>query len=209
MKAFYTFAWWVTRVLFAILYDIRIEGRENIPAKGGALVVSNHRFLKDPVVLAHAFPPRRQLHFMSKAEWFDNKAFGLLLSALGVFPVNRGQGDMTAINRAEELVSGGHLVGIFPEGTRNRTGGPMKPKSGAAFIARQAHADILPCALLFGERRGFRSRITVKIGQLIPYEELGFQSEERVSLRRASKLIMNRINALLGWEEDGNEAAGG
>ena len=119
---------------------------------------------------------------------------------LGVFPVNRGAGDMSAINRAVELVQTGHLVGIFPEGTRNRTGGPMKPKSGAALIARQTGADVLPCALLFGERRGFRSRITVKIGPVIPYGELGFEGEERSSLRRASKLIMGRINALLGWE---------
>ena len=207
MRAFYTFAWGVTRALFALLFDIRIEGRENIPEHGGALVVANHRYLKDPVVLAHAFPPRRQLHFMSKAEWFDNKAFGLLLSALGVFPVNRGQGDMTAIRKAEGLVSGGHLVGIFPEGTRNRTGGPMRPKSGAAFIARAAHADILPCALVFGEKKGLRPRITVRIGKLIPYGELGFEGEERASLRRASKLMAERINALMGWEEAGDGAA--
>lgn len=199
MTPFYAFAWQVTRVIWAILYSIRIEGRENIPEEGGALVVCNHRFLKDPIVLAHAIP-RRQVFFMSKAEWFDNKPFGLLLRMLGVFPVNRGAGDMSAINRAVELVQTGHLVGIFPEGTRNRTGGPMKPKSGAALIARQTGADVLPCALLFGERRGFRSRITVKIGPVIPYGELGFEGEERSSLRRASKLIMGRINALLGWE---------
>ncbi len=209
MKAFYTFAWWVTRIIFALRYDIRMEGRENIPAEGRALVVCNHRFLKDPVVLAHAFPPRRRLHFMSKAEWFENKAFGALLTALGVFPVNRGQGDMAAIGKAEDLVREGELVGIFPEGTRNRTGGPMKPKSGAAFIARQVHAPILPCALIFGERRGFRSRIVVKIGPPIPYEELGFGQEERTSLRRASKLIMGRINALMGWEEDADEEDSG
>ncbi len=199
MTPFYAFAWQVTRVIWAILYSIRVEGRENIPKEGGALVVCNHRFLKDPIVLAHAIP-RRQVFFMSKAEWFDNKPFGLLLRMLGVFPVNRGAGDMSAINRAVELVQTGHLVGIFPEGTRNRTGGPMKPKSGAALIARQTGADVLPCALLFGERRGFRSRITVKIGPVIPYGELGFEGEERSSLRRASKLIMGRINALLGWE---------
>ncbi len=201
MTPFYAVAWAVTRVIWAVLYDIRIEGRENIPAKGGALVVCNHRFLKDPIVLAHAIAGR-QVYFMSKAEWFDNKPFGFLLRMLGVFPVNRGEGDMSAINHAMDLVKRGCLVGIFPEGTRNRTGGPMKPKSGTAFIARQTGADILPCALLFGERRGFRSRITVKIGPVIPYGDLGFEGEERSSLRKASKLIMGRINTLLGWEAE-------
>lgn len=201
MTPFYAVAWAVTRVIWAVLYDIRIEGRENIPAKGGALVVCNHRFLKDPIVLAHAIAGR-QVYFMSKAEWFDNKPFGFLLRMLGGFPVNRGEGDMSAINHAMDLVKRGCLVGIFPEGTRNRTGGPMKPKSGTAFIARQTGADILPCALLFGERRGFRSRITVKIGPVIPYGDLGFEGEERSSLRKASKLIMGRINTLLGWEAE-------
>lgn len=200
MTPFYAFARMVTRVIWAILYDIRFEGRENIPEKGGGLVVCNHRFLKDPIVLAHAFP-RRQLYFMSKAEWFQNKPFGMLLGWLGAFPINRGEGDFDAIGHAVELVEQGHLVGIFPEGTRNRTGGPMKPKSGTAYIARQTKADIIPCALLFGERRGFRSKITVKIGEVIPYGDLGFEGEERSSLRRASKLIMGRVNALLGWEE--------
>jgi len=198
---FYAFARAVTRAVFAVLYDVRFEGRENIPKDGGGLVVCNHRFLKDPVVLAHAFP-NRQLYFMSKAEWFQNKPFGWLLGALGAFPVNRGAGDLDALGHAVELVEQGHLVGIFPEGTRNRTGGPMKPKSGTAFIARQTKADIVPCALLFGERRGFRSKITVRIGKVIPYGELGFEGEERSSLRRASKLIMGRVNALLGWGEE-------
>ena len=67
MTPFYAFAWWVTRIIWAVLFDIRVEGRENIPKEGGALVVCNHRFMKDPIVLAHAIP-RRQVFFMSKAE---------------------------------------------------------------------------------------------------------------------------------------------
>lgn len=200
MTPFYAFAWFVTKIIWAILFDVKYEGRENIPENGGALVVCNHRFLKDPLLLAHAFT-RRQLFFMAKAEWFKNGPFGMLLRWLGAFPVNRGEGDLSAIDHAVELVKSGRLVGIFPEGTRNRTGGPMRPKSGTAFIARQTGADVLPCALIFGEKRGFREKITVKIGKVIPYGELGFEEEGRTSLRRASKMIMGRINALMGEEE--------
>lgn len=201
MTPFYAFAWFVTRVIWAVLFDVTYEGKENIPASGGALVVCNHRFLKDPLLLAHGFT-RRQLWFMAKAEWFQNGPFGMLLSWLGAFPVNRGEGDLSAIDRAVELVKNGKLVAIFPEGTRNRTGGPMRPKSGTAFIARQTGADVIPCALIFGEKRGFfREKITVRIGKVIPYQELGFEEEARTSLRRASKLIMGRVNDLLGYEE--------
>ena len=118
MRPFYAFARMVTRLIFAVLYDVRFEGQENIPAQGGALVVCNHRFAKDPVVLSHAFP-HRQIFFMSKAEWFQHKPLGLLLGALGAFPINRGEGDFGAIDHAVELVKEGHLLGIFPEGTRN------------------------------------------------------------------------------------------
>lgn len=201
MTPFYAFAWFVTRVIWAVLFDVTYEGRENIPKTGGALVVCNHRFLKDPLLLAHGFS-RRQLFFMAKAEWYKNKPFGMLLRWLGAFPVNRGEGDLSAIDHAVELVKEGRLVAIFPEGTRNRTGGPMRPKSGTAFIARQTGADIIPCAIIFGEKRGFREKITVKIGQVIPYQELGFEGEERTSLRRASKLIMGRVNDLLGYKGD-------
>ena len=200
MTPFYAFAWFVTRVIWAVLFDVTYEGRENIPESGGALVVCNHRFLKDPLLLAHAFT-RRQLFFMAKAEWFKSGPFGMLIRWLGAFPVNRGEGDLSAIDHAVELVKEGRLVGIFPEGTRNRTGGPMRPKSGTAFIARQTGADVLPCALIFGEKHGFREKITVKIGKVIPYGELGFEEEGRSSLRRASKTIMGRINALMGEEE--------
>lgn len=200
MTPFYAFAWFVTRVIWAVLFDVKYEGKENIPKAGGALVVCNHRFLKDPLLLAHGFT-RRQLWFMAKAEWFQNGPFGMLLGWLGAFPVNRGEGDLTAIDRAVELVQRGKLVAIFPEGTRNRTGGPMRPKSGTAFIARRTGADVIPCALIFGEKRGFRERITVKIGKVIPYGELGFEEEERTSLRKASKIIMGRVNDLLLSEE--------
>ena len=123
MRPFYAFARMVTRLIFAVLYDVRFEGQENIPAQGGALVVCNHRFAKDPVVLSHAFP-HRQIFFMSKAEWFQHKPLGLLLGALGAFPINRGEGDFGAIDHAVELVKETFAAGAVFEG-------PMPGKSAA------------------------------------------------------------------------------
>ena len=199
MTPFYCFAYWVTKILYSILYHVEYQGQEKVPAQGGYLVVANHRFLKDPIILAHGL--RRQVYFMGKMEFFRNPFLGRIFTWLGVFPVDRGAGDMSAIYRGEELIRQGKLVGLFPEGTRNRTGGPLRPKSGVALIARQTGADVIPCALIFGQRKGFRSHMVVRYGDPIPYEALGFSDEVNPSsLRKASKLIMAEINRLLEEE---------
>lgn len=208
MTPFYWFGYWVTKILYLILYHVTYEGQEKVPAAGGYLIVANHRFLKDPLLLAHGL--RRQVYFMGKKEFFQNPFLRVIFTWLGVFPVDRGSGDMGAIGRGVELVRQGKLVGLFPEGTRNRAGGPMKPKSGAAFIARQTGADIIPCGLIFQEgSRGFRARITVRYGDPIPYESLGFTDEASPSsLRKASKIIMGEVNKLLGEDAPGQDAPG-
>ncbi len=195
MTPFYCFAYWVTRVIFGMVYHITYIGREKVPAAGGYLIVANHGYFKDPVILAHGL--RRQVYFMAKQEFFQNFFLRHLFSWLGVFPVNRGAGDMGAIHKGVELIREGRLVALFPEGGRNRSGGPMKAKSGAALIARQTKADIIPCGISFGGGKGFRARLTVRFGDPIPYGALGFEDEENpASLRRVSKLIAGEVNRL-------------
>lgn len=200
MTPFFALAYWVTKILYMILYNVSYEGREKVPDTGGYLIVGNHQYLKDPLILAHGV--RRQIYFMGKKEYFDTPLLGVLFSWLGAFSVDRGAGDMNAIGRGVELIRQGKLVGLFPEGTRNKAGGPMKPKSGAALIARQTGADIIPCALIFDGSRGFRARMTVRYGDPIPYASLGFEDEiQPASLRRVSKLIASEINKLKGEEQ--------
>ena len=195
MNAFYNIAWYVTRVAMALWFDIRIEGRENIPEQGGALVVCNHRFLKDPVVLAHAIPPRRKLHFMSKAEWFDNKPFGLLLSALGVFPINRGEADMAALEKAAGFIRGGDLVGIFPEGTRSRGDAMGECKNGGFRAALKAGVPVVP-VVIDGTYRAMEANhmwikpASVKVQVLEPIPTRGMTREE-------SKQIGERVRGLI------------
>lgn len=70
-----------------------------------------------------------------------------------------------------------HVLGIFPEGTRYKIGEPGRPKSGMALIAKMTQADILPCCVLYEPGKKFRSKTVVRFGELIPFEELGFETD--------------------------------
>ena len=203
MSMFYRLSRFVTILLRHLLYRVSFEGQENVPPTGGYLLVSNHHSLLDPVFLAHGI--KRQIFFMAKAEIFDHKLPALLFRWLGVFSVERGAGDSQAIHQAVSLIEQGHLIGIFPEGTRSRDGHPLRPKSGAALVARLTHADILPCAVLFEGKMRLWKKVRVKYGKPIPFAALGMEDDSHSSLRRASKEIMFRIIDLMELEEEADE----
>lgn len=104
-------------MLVRICFRFSVSGRENIPASG-AVLVSNHASMFDPVVLGVAVP--RPIHFMGKAELFRNRISNWFFRKLHAFPVRRGEFDRGAIRSALEVLDRGQLLGIFPEGTRNR-----------------------------------------------------------------------------------------
>ena len=90
---------------------------------------------------------KEQIHFMAKAELFKNGLFRVVLGSAGVFAVDRGKGDMGAINKAQSLIKEGKILGIYPEGTRHTEGAPRRAKSGVAYIAMDTNADILPVSV--------------------------------------------------------------
>ncbi len=113
--------------LWRILFRMRIEGAENIPAEGPVVIASNHRSNLDPFFLGVSSP--RQIHFMAKAELWKVAALGRVVSALGAFPVSRGAADREAVRNALTILDRGALLGLFPEGHRHRDGrlGPVSP----------------------------------------------------------------------------------
>src|SRR5919204_5401265 len=132
------------------VYRLRVTGRENVPDDGGLVLAANHTSNFDPWPLGLPLFPRRQLRFMAKVELF-NPLLGPILRAGGAFPVRRGEGDVEAIQTAVDLVRAGEIVVMFPEGTRQRKGLRKKfeprPHSGAARIALQADAPLVPTAI--------------------------------------------------------------
>lgn len=192
--SFYTFARGVVYLVSKLAYKVRYEGLENIP-QGGFILCSNHISQYDPIFVAVKVKP--QCFFMAKEELFRFKPFAALIRALGAFPVARGKGDTSAIERAVELVQAGQVVAIFPEGHRSKTGELLKLKSGAVLIAAETGCGLLPCVIKKGKRRGIRRPVVVRYGAFIPPEQLGIKERLPSQIRSANRLLTASLTKLL------------
>ncbi len=200
--------WWGLWLLVApfrpFFCRLRIEGLENLPRAGGAVVACNHTMGPDYVLLAISSP--RELMFMAKAEIFHwNWLLTATLRAGGVFPVERGKNDQVAIETAVELVRTGHLIAMFPEGTRSRTNSLMRGKTGAARIALAADRPIVPVAVananaVFRRRTFWPPVVTVTFGRPVYWARNG---DEATTARLYTDTVMAEIARLLPPEQRG------
>lgn len=166
-----------------LFYDLRIEGRDRVPAQGGLVVASNHISLLDPPVMGVAVP--REIHYMAKKELFENRWLEPFILGLRAFPVDREGTDIGAIKGALRRLGDGLAVGIFAQGTRNP--GDREALDGAAFLAQRAGVPLLPAAIW---REGRRYR--VRFG--IPLLPSGRSKQEMAEL---TARLMNDIEGLL------------
>ncbi len=197
MTAFYKIARGIIYPFFRWLHPVKIIGEENIPKGKAYILCSNHTSNTDPFFLAATFG--EQIFFMSKIELFRIPVIKQVLTAAGAFAVDRGKGDMSAINHAIELIKQGKILGIFPEGTRYKTGAPRKAKSGVAYIAMNTGADILPmCIYREGRYTPFK-KTTIRIGKLIQHDKL---VDSNLSDRANMKNIVDRVTGSITelWE---------
>ena len=149
--------------LLKILWNPLVNGTENIPPDGGAILVCNHRSLWDPVELGFVVKCR-QVYYMAKAELFKIKVFGWFLRKINGFPVNRHTADISSIKNALKITSAGHMFGIFPEGTRTRKSEMLPFQKGISGIALRANVPIIPA---FIQRKRFRGRLVISFGKPI------------------------------------------
>jgi 1-acyl-sn-glycerol-3-phosphate acyltransferase len=165
------------------LYRLEARGTANVPAEGGFVLAANHLSNLDPWPLGLPLWPRRFLRFMAKSElyWWPLK---LALDAAGAFPVERGQADAEAMATAVSLARDGHVVAMFPEGTRRAKGLRKKhearPRSGAARIALDAGVPIVPAAVKGTDGLARLAKLKVAYGAPIAPEGSAPELTQRV-----------------------------
>lgn len=185
----------MTTAFVHLIYRFRAEGLENIPDERGFILCSNHISDLDPILVAIRVKP--QCYFMAKEELFHIPVLSTIVKALGAFPVARGKGDTAAIQHAIRVVQSGHVLAIFPEGTRTKDGKLLKLKSGALVVAAKTGGDILPCVIKKGRRKFLRRTVTVKYGKVIPNEALGLTGTFPSELKQANKLLTDTLTGML------------
>lgn len=187
----YGFARGAVGVVLRTVWRLRVHGVERVPQAGPLIVACNHVSYFDPPALGVALP--RPLHYMAKVELFRMPVLGPLIARLNAFPVDRSRGDVAAIKRAVEMLRTGAAVGIFPEGTRNKTG-ELRPQVGVALLAALSKAPVLP-AYVGGTARANRlARIDVVFGEPM-WVDRG-EKASRDDLAKWAEEIMARIYAL-------------
>ena len=166
----YTLIVWVLYVVVSkILFFVRIEGRENIPKDRNCVMMGNHQCILDPLMLALCVPDR-EIHFMGKKELWNNKLLGWAFTKVHGFPVDRGNMDMAAIRTAMNVLKDGDTLGIFPEGTRSKTGHMLPLLGGASMLALRSRCDVIP-VYIDGNYKLFR-RMVVRVGEPVAMDDL-------------------------------------
>ena len=165
----YTFIVLLYAIVVKIAFFMRIEGRENVPRDRNCVLMGNHQCILDPLMLALCVPDR-EIHFMGKKELWNNKLLGWAFTKVHGFPVDRGNMDMGAIRTAMNVLKEGDTLGIFPEGTRSRTGHMLPLLGGASMLALRSRCDVIP-VYIDGNYRPFR-RMTVRVGKPVEMDDL-------------------------------------
>ena len=134
--------------LFAItLFDLKAYDVQNIPRRGGVLIVSNHQSFLDPVMLG--VKVTRPMSFLAKSELFVNRIFGAAIRGVNAFPVRQGEGDVGAVRETIKRLQEGHVLVMFPEGGRCEDGEIAPLQTGVGLIVRRAGptVKVVPAAV--------------------------------------------------------------
>ncbi len=180
----------------ALASRLKVYGKDRVPPTGGCVVASNHFSWLDPVVLGVASP--RVVYYMAKMEAHRVPGFGAFIRAFGCFPVRRGESDREAVRTMRRIVADGHALGLFVEGTRQRSGVPGDVQPGAAMVALQESAPIVPVAIHGSQlwKPGSRQPVSIAWGEPMVLEGLPKGGK---GYKEASVLLQAEIRRLWDW----------
>ncbi|MEV6164581.1 lysophospholipid acyltransferase family protein [Streptomyces sp. NPDC052052] len=198
--------------LLRLFFRPRIEGLENIPEDGAAIIAGNHLSFSDHFLMPAIL--KRRITFLAKAEYFTGPGIkGRLTAAffrsIGQIPVDRSGKDagQAAIREGLGVLSRGELLGIYPEGTRSHDGRLYKGKVGVAVMAITAQVPVVPCAMVGtfeiqppGQVVPHLKQVTIRFGEPLEFSRYAGLENERAAIRAVTDEIMYAILGLSGQE---------
>lgn len=204
--AFYLFhvRTWI-KLIVTLVSRGPVTGKENVPKTGPCIMASNHMNIAEVPLISSHFP--RRIVWMAKKELFETPIVNLLYILSGEIPVKRHEADMKALRLARRALKRGHVLGMFPEGTRSKDHMLHNAEPGTALIALTTGAPILPVAVWGTEhaklpRDFFRiTHVNLRIGE--PFTLPRTKRATKEDIEEGSREIMRRIAAMLPPEYRG------
>ena len=202
--------YWIVKAILTpvlrTLFRIRVEGRDRLPKQGPVILASNHLSFLDSLFIPLTI--RRRVTFVAKAEYFDSWKTAWFFRAVGQIPIRRegGSASERALESAFEVLQGGGVFAIYPEGTRSRDGDLHRGHTGIARLALRTGAPIVPIGLV-GTREiqpperklpRFFQPITVNFGTPLDFTRFAGQEHDRMVLRQITDEVMFEIRELSG-----------
>jgi 1-acyl-sn-glycerol-3-phosphate acyltransferase len=200
-------AWFFGRPILggptAIGTRLRSYGTERIPQSGGLVIAVNHFHWIDIPCIGWAC--KRNIWFLAKIEAHDVLGLGQLIRSFGTLSVRRGESDRDAVRRMREVVRDGSVLGVFVEGTRQRSGVPGEVQPGAAMVAVQEHVPVI-CAAIHGSQEwkpvNF-APVSIAWSEPMRFDDLPRGAK---GYREESAQIENELHRLWRWLRDLHEA---
>lgn len=187
-----------TAALTIMRWDVR--GLESIPQEGPVILASNHVSYLDPLLLSSLVD--RPIRFLGKREVFELPLLGPFLRQMGSFPIDRRKPDIRAVRTALRVLGRGEVLGIFPEGTRNKQPGLLRFHEGVGWLAILGKAPVVPVVIdgyvPLGNRSGWTrpGRIRVICGE--PLHVAGrYASGTKPNRRRATQDVYAAVHGIL------------
>lgn len=204
----------VLRPLLRLRFRPRVTGREHVPEQGAVLLASNHLSGLDTILIP-SFSPRK-VQFLAKASLFESRLGGWFFRQIGAIPVHReaSTAAQEALDAGREVLAAGSVFAVFPEGSRSRDGRLYRGRAGAAWLALETGATVVPVGLigtnraLLNPHTGRPDRVELRFGAPVALDDLAGLPRGRAR-REATERIMAAIHALTGQPLADDHAAGG
>jgi 1-acyl-sn-glycerol-3-phosphate acyltransferase len=189
-------------------YRIHVEGKEHVPRDGAAILAANHRSFLDSIFLPLVVP--RRVTFVAKAEYFDDPKTAWFFRGVGQIPIRREGGDASerALESAMDVLRGGGVFGIYPEGTRTRDGYMHRGHTGVARLALRSGSPVVPVGLIGTDEvqptdkkmpKLFK-RVAIRFGEPLVPERYAGRDHDHLALREYTDEVMYEIAQLSGYE---------